>query len=266
MRFKKISPPIIASIVGSRKGGSSLGAINASGAINVIPIEYYVIFIVATLFSLWRSTSLNRQNTKYWLELLFAAILFSLLLAGYQILLTHSVSYYFIKSTYTPVLVLTLFYGVSVALLYKYTNDYFSKLPSIYSHTVMLIIFVSAGFLIIYQPATRTANFGLAFKENYLNSQDFNKLNRIAINAKGNNKSTVLINTGSSLNDYVYSKWVSAINLNFTQEYGDLIGYNLELADKYRRMGKSENLQSEDIILPSTRIEIIDFSNEQIVK
>lgn len=161
---------------------------------------------------------------------------------------------------------MSLFFGAYLSLAIKKVELHFIKLPKTMYLTLALIIYLGSMFALVYQPITRSASINIALRGNYINRQDMLNITQIAKDAKARNKNTLLINTGSSLNDYVYAKWVASLNLNFSKDYADLLWYNLNLADKFRRAGKSENLQVSDIYLPNNSFEIVDFNTGKVVK
>jgi len=249
-----VLPPIAASI-----SGNSASTINASGLIDAVPFAYIAVFIASTIFTLWNIRLIKSSEVRPWLELLLVSAFFSSLVAAFQIKTSGQVSYYFLKAIYTPIMILAIFFCVSIVLLVHYLRLHFpAKLRFVYIYSVTMVL-LSVGFILVYRPETSNLGYGLLLRANYFNNEDFSRLSTLAEAARNRNKSTVLINTGSSLNDYVYSKWISAQNLNYTKEYGDLLLSDLILADKLRRTGKSEVLTSNDIILPNNSIEVVDF-------
>ena len=259
--FIVVLPPVIVSFF-----SGALTQVTAAGAVSVIPFEYYVLFIGGTVFIFWQHRQTQFLVLQSWVEVYLVSIIFCTAVGVVQLLTTGHVSYYFLKALYTPFLIMGLFYGIFVFSAINTTKKHLNYLPKVFSITVVFMILVGTYSLLIYRPDLREVSLGLIHKGNYLNSTDFSQLTSIAAASKGSNKSVILVNTGSSLNDYVYSKWISAQNLDFTKSYGNQLLADLELADKFRRNGKSEMLQVGDINLPNSSIQIIDFRTGSVLK
>ena len=259
--FIFVLPPVIASFF-----SGALRQVAASGAVSVIPFEYYILFVGGTVFVFWQHKQTQFIALQRWTEVYLVSIIFCAAVGLTQLSTTGHVSYYFLKALYTPFLIMSLFYGIFVVSAISTVRDKLNNLPAVFSITTVFIILVGTYSLLIYRPELREVSLGLIRKGNYLSSIDFSQLTSIAVASKASNKSVILINTGSSLNDYVYSKWISAQNLDFTKSYGDQLLADLELADKFRRAGKSEELQVRDINLPNNSIQIIDFRTGSVLK
>ena len=247
--------------------GGSLTNINAAGGIEPIYNIYLLLFVSATIFMVWRHKNTNINIVPNYLKIFVICTLFCLLLGFYQLVKTGSVTYYFQKSLFTPALILAIFYGPCLVEILRLSKDYYKKVnEKIYLASFSLAITILFSFLIIFRFDYNQINFGLLVKNNYMSFQDLKTIETISRIHKDDGKALAFINTGSALNDYVYSKWSTAFNLNFTKDFGSMLDNDINLSDKYRRLQKSDILGPSDISIPNDRIELIDFKTGKIVK
>lgn len=243
-------------------GGASLNSVINSGEIGILPSEYIAISIIFFVTVIFFNRKKGLKEFEEWAKVIFVAIAFSLLVLVYQIIIKGTTSYYFYKSLYTIFLLSSVFIGTFIALLVYSIVQYLQN-NKLFANMLALIIVFGVSYVFIYNSKTGTLNTTLMDKSAYISKYKFDKA--VAISQKHSNdpKPIIFIETGSALSDYVLSKWTTAINLNFNEDYGKKLDFNLNLSDQYRRNYKSENLNERDINLSdSGSAQIINFRNQ----
>jgi hypothetical protein len=211
-----VLPPIYYSIT-----SGSLNSINAAGGVDQIPAEFIVVFIVGTIISIWNYKKLRESLLTNWLVLLIFSAIFSALLMVYQFVISRTLSYYFYKSLYTPILVLSILFTVSILISAYLVIERFEKVNKTYSLVIILMGLSLVAVSLLYRNSTGGVYFGIVSKKQYINSSDFSRLELIAAENRANPDQLMIKGSGSNVSDYIYSKWLAAMNLNFPNSYED---------------------------------------------
>ena len=177
-----IIPPVYYSVT-----SGSLSSINAAGGIDQIPLEYIGLFIVGFIACVWGYRHLKVIELNKWLQLLIIASIFSLAMMVYQVLLSHTVSYYFYKSLYTPVMTLAVFFTVANIVIVYSVKEHFGKNHWLYSWLVITSGFIIVGGSMLYRINTQSLALGIVSNGQYINSSDFSRLEKIALENKNSN-------------------------------------------------------------------------------
>lgn len=236
-----VLPPIYYSI-----SSGSLSSINAAGGIDQIPVEYITIFIIGTIITIWNYIRFRKMELNNMLFLLVTSVGFSFILMCYQIAVSHSLSYYFYKSLYTPVLVLSILFVVALLPTVSVTTKHFEKIHRMYSIVVIIAGVGLVGGALLYHINTQSVSLGIVSKGQYLNTFDFSKLENIASQNNSYSKPIIIKNSGSNVSDYIYSKWIAAMDLNLPFNFETTLVNNTLYLDK-QGVAKS-NLESVKII------------------
>lgn len=223
---------------------SAVGAINEPGGVHIIKDGAIIFLTASVIFIIWNYYSLKSKNLNTWLTILVICIIFSGLLGIIQIATAKQLNYYFHKSLYVPVLILSMLFVAGLVVATNKLNEHLHKVGRTLSIAASFLLLVASG-LIITTTLGANAVPMLLFSSNHTSYNDTQKLKKIA----DENKDTrvILTNTGNAQKDYLYSRWVSFYNLNSNIEF------LYQIFDRFRsesngKKGEIIELQPQTII------------------
>ena len=190
--------------------------INESGGTIIIKTDAIVFLFAFAIFVIWNYYNLKSKNLNAWITVLVICIILSGLLGIFQIATAKKLNYYFFKSLYVPVLILSMFFTAGLVVAANKLIEHLLKAGRATAIAGLFLLLVASGLIIATVHGTGIVP-SLLLPSNHTSNYDTQKLKKIA----NENKDTrvILTNTKDAQQDYLYSRWISFYNLNSNLEF-----------------------------------------------
>lgn len=233
----------------------SVTKLAADGDVFVIPFEYIVLFSITTILVLIWMKKDDSKTINFWVEFMIINLIFCVIVGLATILKGNTISYYFIKTTHSVILIALLFLGYFFVKSIRIIENYFKPQYKLYGLLTIFII-VSVFFGTMLNRLDKDGLYlGVYDRNNYFSVQQVQRIIEL-LNKYGDNQ-IVVLNSGSNISDYVLSKWVAALNLKFSNQFYSVISSNIikpDLSDKIDIAREFETSNShENLILVDFR-------------
>ena len=216
LAYLAILPIILIPIIFTLTTFSVVDQINEAGGTVIIKTEAIVFLTAFAIFVIWNYYNIKSKNLNAWLTILVICIILSGLLGIFQIATAKKINYYFFKSLYVPVLILSIFFTAGLVVAANKLNEHLRKVGRATAIAALFLLLVASGLIITTVHGTGLVPI-LLYPSNHRSNYDIQKLKKIA----NENKDTrvILTNTNDAQQDYLYSRWISFYNLNSNLDF-----------------------------------------------